>query len=64
MEPRVNEEVLAYQAKRRQQLRALSWEEKVELIERMRDSLVNNQWKRPSQSSTEWKRRRSSEDTR
>jgi hypothetical protein len=54
---RLNEEVLAYKASRRERLRALSWEEKVELIVRMRDSLGKDQWKRPSKSSTGWKKK-------
>ena len=47
----MNEDVLAYKAGRRARLRALSWEEKVAMIEQMRDSLPRNQWKRPSKSS-------------
>jgi len=43
---RLDEEVLADKARRRARLRALSWEEKVKLIEQMRDSLGKNQWRR------------------
>ncbi len=46
----LNEEALAYKAERRTRLRALSWEEKVAIIEKMRDSLPQKQWKRPSKS--------------
>jgi hypothetical protein len=59
----VNEAALAHKARRREAIRALSWEEKVELIVRMRDSLDRSKWKKPSRSSTGWSEKGSSGDT-
>lgn len=61
---RLNEEVFAYKLERRARLRGLSWEDKVALIVRMRDSLDRTQWKRPSKSSIGWSEKESSETTR
>jgi len=51
---KVNEAALAYKAERRKELRALSWEDKVALIQKMRDSLGRDQWKKHSRCSTGW----------